>query len=116
MIQHHQTQSKNPWIVYGFQDMVAIFGLGFWIFVGLQVVSACIVGHFAGEHLDSHVILFSGGLMCLKFLIDGVVFAFLKGRHYREFIRPAMLVALVTILPGGILLAVHFIHDLTERI
>lgn len=116
MIQHHQTQSRNPWVIYGVQDMVAIFGLGFWIFVGLQVASAGIAGRLAGDHFGFHMGLFAGGLICLMFLIDGIVFAFLKGRHYRAFIRPAMVVAMLTILPSGVLLGIHFIRDLTKRI
>ncbi|MCU0750437.1 MAG: hypothetical protein MUF13_12915 [Akkermansiaceae bacterium] len=116
MIHQHQAQSKNPWIVYGVHDMVAIFGLGFWIFVGLQAASAAIAGRFACDHLDCHMGLFAGGLVCLMFLLDGIVFAFLKGRHYRAFIRPAMIVALFTIVPSGLLWAGHFIYDLTKRI
>jgi hypothetical protein len=96
--------------------MVAIFGLGFWIFIGLQATSAGIVGRLAADHFDFHMGLFSGGLICLMFLIDGILFAFLRGRHYRAFIRPAMVVAMFTILPSAILLGIHFVHDLTKRI
>lgn len=112
----NQPNQRNPWVIYRFGDVLGIFGIGFWFFVGLQVGSSALIGHLLGEYFGVYPALLAGGLICLLIIADGILYVSLRGRDYRDFFRPAMIVAGFTVVPSAVLWIAIFLRNLASAV
>ncbi len=99
-IVHH----NDPWLVNRLSRVFVVFGLGLWVFLGLQLISSVFLGMWIAPHL--HLPLMGVAVVHLGFCLiaDFSVYLIYKGRRSVEFLPGILVVGLLTIAPAVILL------------
>jgi nitrogen fixation/metabolism regulation signal transduction histidine kinase len=85
-------------------DLFALCGPIMTVFLVMQVLSSVATTWFVMGFADVDHHLLVGMLILANLVIDAVILAYYRGRHYKELARPVFLTALVTVLPGPLLM------------
>ena len=103
IIPQKQAPRRDPWQINSLRQLFAVFGVGLWVFLGLQFAAAIMVAKFFVKHFHIPFNVSASIQFVLFLTINGIVYAFLKGRRHHEFMPAALVTSLVTILPGFLL-------------
>lgn len=104
----------NPYVIGSFKDVFEIFHFGAFAFIALQLAAVVFFARFMQEwfELDSFV---CGGLYlayCLA--VNAISFLTKFGLYYSVFLHAALRVALLTILPVGLVEVGHRLVHLVQ--
>ena len=109
-------QGKNPYIIYNPRDMFTHFGPVFPLFVLFQIAAGAAIWIVLREHTGhppaATAVTALHLLLCA--ILDSGVFLMRRGHLYTTFVRPAAVVALLTIAPGLMAGLFHLIYDSTH--
>ena len=95
---------RDPMAWWRLTDLFALCGPIMTVFLVMQVLSSVATTWFVMGFADVDHRLLVGMLILANLVIDAVILAYHRGRHYKELARPVVLTALVTILPGSLLM------------
>lgn len=102
----------NPWAIRRVRDLFAIFTMTVWLFLGLQAAAAYLAGIVAIDKNCPQRWIVAACFMGMFLVVDFAVFAVLRGRIYRAFIKPYLWVGLLTTAPCGLIGFVHYLFHL----